>query len=153
MRATGTPATDRASGPQSTASRSDIQVAQVLAEILWVERRVNQNLPASSEVYLQLGAAYERVGDVVQAEVAYDAARDAFAAPHEAARWSERATAGLDPVVVTEGLSRRLGSVRCRNSRATDPDIQIASGPPPGNPPATWITSTMTRCACSPPSR
>jgi len=48
-------------------------------------RRVHQNLPASSEVYLQLGAAYERIGDVAQAEVAYDAARDAFAASHDAA--------------------------------------------------------------------
>ena len=47
------------------------------------ERRVNQNLPASSEVYLQPGVAYERIGDAVQAEVTYDAARDAFAASHD----------------------------------------------------------------------
>jgi Flp pilus assembly protein TadD len=35
-------------------------------------------VPASSEVYLQLGAAYERIGDHGRARVAYRAAQAAF---------------------------------------------------------------------------
>jgi hypothetical protein len=47
------------------------------------ERRRHPDLPASPEAYLQLGSAYEQVGDGTRAEVAYRAARDAFAESHD----------------------------------------------------------------------